>query len=78
MATALGEYEGEDFTLVVRIGVGHGLLAHLEFRSKLRDPVAHEQQFHSPRELASMLHREYVCIEIRNPLLALLGDSKVA
>lgn len=32
----------------------------------------------SPGELASMLHREYVCVEIRNPLLALLGHSKVA
>src|SRR5215469_1409143 len=30
------------------------------------------------KKLASMLHREYVCIEIGNPLLALLRDSKVA
>src|ERR1700730_2423074 len=29
-------------------------------------------------KLASMLHREHVCIEIGNPLLALLGDAKVA
>jgi GAF domain-containing protein len=26
-------------------------------------------RFHSPKELASMLHREYVCIKIRNSLL---------
>jgi hypothetical protein len=25
-----------------------------------------------------MLHREHVCIEIGNPLLALLSDAKVA
>src|SRR6516225_9462486 len=30
------------------------------------------------KKLTSMLHREHVCIEIRNPLLALLRDSKVA
>src|ERR1700757_3344672 len=30
------------------------------------------------QKLASMLHREHVCIEIGNPLLALLRDSKVA
>ena len=28
--------------------------------------------------LPYMLHREHVCIEIGNPLLALLGDAKVA
>jgi hypothetical protein len=35
-------------------------------------------RFRSPRELASMLHREHICIEIGNPLLTLLRDSKVA
>jgi len=30
------------------------------------------------KKLASMLHREHVCIEIGDPLLALLRDSKVA
>jgi len=30
------------------------------------------------KKLASMLHREHVCKEIGNPLLALLRDSKVA
>ena len=30
------------------------------------------------KKLASMLHREHVCIEIGNPLLTLLRDSKVA
>src|SRR6516225_6357989 len=29
------------------------------------------------KKLASMLHREHVCIEIGDPLLALLRDSKV-
>ena len=28
--------------------------------------------------LPSMLHREHVCVEVRNPLLALLRDSKIA
>src|SRR5271165_4537590 len=32
----------------------------------------------SPKKLASMLHREHVCVEIGNPLLSLLRDSKVA
>ena len=31
-------------------------------------------RFRSPRELASMLHREHICIEIGNPLLTLLRD----
>src|SRR5215472_3073621 len=30
------------------------------------------------KKLASMLHREHVCIEIGNPLLALLRHAKVA
>ena len=30
------------------------------------------------KQLASMLYREHVCIEIGNPLLALLRDLKVA
>src|SRR6516225_10595717 len=30
------------------------------------------------KQLTSMLYREHVCIEIGNPLLALLRDSKVA
>src|SRR6516162_1042721 len=30
------------------------------------------------KKLSSVLHREYVCVEIGDPLLALLRDSKIA
>jgi hypothetical protein len=36
------------------------------------------EDLNSPKKLASMLHREHVCIEIGNPLLALLRYLKVA
>ena len=32
----------------------------------------------SSKKLASMLYREHVCVKVRNPLLTLLGDTKVA
>ena len=52
------------------------LAANREFESgKPRDVVPGETHL---KQLASMLYREHVCIEISNPLLALLRDSKVA
>jgi len=42
-----------------------------------RSPHANIGETHL-KKLASVLHREYVCVEIGDPLLALLRDSKIA
>jgi hypothetical protein len=46
--------------------------------SKAANPVLLPNGETYLKQLASMLYREHVCIEIGNPLLALLRDSKVA
>jgi len=52
-------------------------LAAIE-NSKAANPVMLPPGETHLKQLASMLYREHVCIEIGNPLLALLRDSKVA
>src|SRR5262249_5339831 len=55
----------------------YGTLRHPPF-SKVGFLIDATLVAHDLRKLASMLHREHICIEIGNPLLALLRDSKVA
>jgi hypothetical protein len=66
---------------LVQTQVRHSLRSKQQIVPMLGDPVASDREFarkidkSSSKKLASMLCREYICIEIGDPLLPLLRGS---